>query len=114
MDSARHRAYTGQGNELILANLEHISRRTDCTIIVRCPVIPPCNDRAENLHALGRFLTEKAIRCSEINLLPYHNLGEGKREQLEPGTEGFTSRTPSQEEVELLRDILRGYGFVVK
>ena len=70
--------------------------------------------RAENLHALGRFLTEKAIRCSEINLLPYHNLGEGKREQLEPGTEGFTSRTPSQEEVELLRDILRGYGFVVK
>ena len=114
MDSARHRAYTGQGNELILANLEHISRRTDCTIIVRCPVIPPCNDRAENLHALGRFLTEKAIRCSEINLLPYHNLGEGKREQLEPGTEGFTSRTPSQEEVERLRDILRGYGFVVK
>ena len=114
MDSARHRAYTGQGNKLILANLEHISRRTDCTIIVRCPVIPPCNDRAENLHALGRFLTEKAIRCSEINLLPYHNLGEGKREQLEPGTEGFTSRTPSQEEVELLRDILRGYGFVVK
>ena len=63
---------------------------------------------------MGRFLTEKAIRCSEINLLPYHNLGEGKREQLEPGTEGFTSRTPSQEEVELLRDILRGYGFVVK
>ena len=41
-------------------------------------------------------------------------LGEGKREQLEPGTEGFTSRTPSQEEVERLRDILRGYGFVVK
>lgn len=114
MDSAQHARYTGQGNELILSNLERISRDTTCTIIVRCPVIPPCNDAEENLHALGRFLTEKAIRCSEINLLPYHNLGEGKRTQLEPGSEGFQSHTPSDAEMEVLRDILRSYGFLVK
>ena len=26
---------------------------------VRCPVIPPCNDSEEEMHAIGRFLTEK-------------------------------------------------------
>lgn len=114
MDSERHREYTGLGNETILSNLIHISEDTDCTIIVRCPVIPPCNDSPENMHALGRFLTEHHIRCSEIDLLPYHNLGEGKREQLEPDTEGFRSHAPSDEEMEALRDILRGYGFLVK
>ena len=114
MDSALHKQYTGVGNERILENLQNISEKTNCTIIVRCPVIPPCNDSAENFHALGRFLTEKKIRVSEINLLPYHNMGEGKREQLEPGTEGFTSHTPTKEEMEAHRDILRGYGFIVK
>lgn len=114
MDSARHKQYTGQGNELILSNLERISAETQCRIIVRCPVIPPCNDGPEEMHALGRFLTEKRIRCSEINLLPYHNLGEGKRDQLEPGDEGFRTQTPPDWEMEALRDILRGYGFVVK
>lgn len=114
MDSALHKTYTGQGNELVLDNLERISTQTDCTIIVRCPVIPPCNDTPETMHALGRFLSERGIRCSEINLLPYHNLGEGKREQLEPGTGGFSSRTPSVEELDALRDVLRGYGLPVK
>lgn len=114
MDSARHKQYTGQGNEQILSNLERISSQTGCSIIVRCPVIPPCNDGPEEMHALGRFLTEKKIRCGEIDLLPYHNLGEGKRVQLEPDGEGFHSTTPPDWEMEALRDILRGYGFLVK
>lgn len=114
MDSDRHLAYTGQGNETILSNLEHISQQTKCTIIVRCPVIPPCNDTPEDMHALGRFLTERHIRCTEIDLLPYHNLGEGKREQLEPDCAGFLSHTPTDGEMEALRQILRGYGFLVK
>lgn len=114
MDSQKHRAYTGMGNEQILENLLHISRETDCTIFVRCPIIPPCNDSPEDMHALGRFLTEHGVRCSEVHLLPYHNLGEGKRAQLEPGSDGFHSHTPSEEALEQLREILHGYGLVVK
>ena len=114
MDTHAHMRYTGQGNERILENLARISRRTDCALIIRCPVIPPCNDSPENFHALGRFLTEKAIRCSEIDLLPYHNLGTGKLEQLEPDTEGFLGRVPDQAEMEALREILRGYGLPVR
>lgn len=113
MDSAKHKEYTGMGNELILDNLERISNETDCTIIVRCPVIPPCNDSEEEMHAIGRFLTEKKIRVSEIDLLPYHSLGEGKRMQLER-EKNFTSDVPDAAYVESLRDVLRGYGFLVK
>lgn len=113
MDSAKHKEYTGMGNELILDNLERISNETDCDIIVRCPVIPPCNDSEEEMHAIGRWLTDKGIRVSEIDLLPYHNLGEGKRMQLER-EQGFVTEVPSAQHVEALRDILRGYGFLVK
>lgn len=114
MDSDSHKQYTGMDNHRILENLENISDKTQCRIIVRCPIIPPCNDAPENMHALGRFLQEKNIRVSEINLLPYHNMGEGKREQLEPGSEGFLGRTPDKDEMENLRNILRGYGYTVK
>ena len=114
MDSELHKKYTGLGNEKILENLINISAKTECTIIVRCPVIPGCNDSEENMHALGRFLVENNIRCSEINLLPYHNMGESKLEQLEPNAESFTSHTPTENELENLRSILRGYGFIVK
>lgn len=113
MDSEKHREYTGMGNELILGNLERISNETDCAIIVRCPVIPPCNDSEEEMHAIGRWLVDKGIRVSEIDLLPYHNLGEGKRMQLER-EQGFVSEVPDPARVEALRDILRGYGFLVK
>lgn len=114
MDSALHREYTGVGNERILENLERISRESHCTLVVRCPVIPGCNDQPENFHALGRFLKEKAIRCQEIHLLPYHNLGVGKRQELEPEEAGFVGRTPTEEEMEAKREVLRGYGFEVK
>ncbi len=114
MDSDLHKQYTGIRNEGILENLRHISNETSCTIIVRCPVIPPCNDSPENMHALGAFLKENKIRAREVNLLPYHNLGEGKRVQLETGTEAFQSHTPSEEEMEALRCIVRGYGFTCK
>lgn len=114
MDSALHREFTGVGNEQILENLERISNETACAIWVRCPVVPGCNDTEENFHALGRFLLGKNIRCQEVHLLPYHNLGVGKRQELEPEGEGFVSRTPTEEEMERLRDIVRNYGFTVK
>ena len=50
---------------------------------------------------------------SEIDLLPYHSLGEGKRMQLER-EKNFTSDVPDAAYVESLRDVLRGYGFLVK
>ena len=114
MDSNLHKQYTGVRSEGILENLRRISNETSCDIIVRCPIIPPCNNSPEHLHALGSFLKENAIRVREVNLLPYHNLGEGKRVQLETDIEPFSSHTPSEQEMESLREIVRSYGFTCK
>ena len=115
MDAEKHRAFTGVTNERILENLEHISRETACEIFIRCPVIPGCNDTESNYRALSAFLQERGIRFREIDLLPYHNLDVGKREELETAEEGFETVTPPPEKLESLRQILleRDPGWIV-
>lgn len=113
MDPERHKSYTGVSNELILSNLKKISDETGCIIYIRCPVIPTCNDSAEEMEQIARFLLENNIRVHEIDLLPYHHLGESKREQLESFAETFTSSIPEAADVEKLRDLLRDHGFTV-
>lgn len=44
---------------------------------MRLPLIPGCNDGAEDVAAAARFVGSLPNR-PEMNLLPYHNLGESK------------------------------------
>ncbi len=114
MDSELHRQYTGQGNEKILENLKKINDELTCDIWVRVPVIPGYNDSAENIGAVGRFVKEQITRCSQVHLLPFHRMGEGKNEQLEKAGNGFSSYVPTNEEMEELRKIIESYGLVCK
>ncbi len=65
LDSARHREFTGRGNERILANLhivaEHIRARAGgpTALWIRTPLIPGATATAENLAAIGRYLREQ-------------------------------------------------------
>ena len=114
MDSQKHEEGTGVGNEKILDNLRRISNELGIPVIARTPVIPGYNDQESNMHAMGKFLSENIPTCIEVDLLPYHKLGEGKRDQLEDGNPHFETHVPSEEEMEALRQIVRGYGFTVK
>ncbi len=114
MDSQQHKVCTGVGNERILENLERISGELQIPVIVRTPMIPGYNDQESNLHAMGRFLSTRIPTCVEVNLLPYHNMGEGKRRELEEGEPELQTHVPSEVEMERLREILRGYGLTVK
>lgn len=114
MDSDLHRQYTGQGNELILENLQRINDELDCDIWVRIPTIPGYNDSVENLSAVGKFVSEKLPHCSQVHLLPFHKMGEGKNEQLENEHTGFSSEVPADTYMEQLREIIRGCGLVCK
>lgn len=78
-DTATHRRFTGVSNERVLANLQHL-RDARQPFVVRVPVIPGFNDSPEILMALGRLATD--ARARELNLLPYHSLGEPKRRRL--------------------------------
>jgi len=81
LDSARHRTLTGQGNELILGNLERLLG-LGVAVTVRVPVVPGANDDRESLSALAGFVARhRGIRS--VELLPYHPLGLHKYDALD-------------------------------
>lgn len=109
-----HRRFTGVPNDVILSNFERLSQETDCRLIARVPVVPGYNAGEEMAHDLGKFLQGHVKRCTEVHLLPYHNFGEGKYDQLGVQDRDFSARIPTEEEMERYRDIVRQYVPVVK
>jgi pyruvate formate lyase activating enzyme len=75
VDDEKHRRMTKVSNRTILRNLRNI-RKTGKKIICRVPVIPGFNETEPELIQIGRFLL--SVDCTDIHLLPYHRLGEGK------------------------------------
>lgn len=75
-DPENHKKYIGQDNAVILKNLRMISQ-SGGKIILRCPIIPGVNDRAEHFSGIAK-LAEELDGVSEIQIEPYHNLGKGK------------------------------------
>lgn len=111
-DAKRHADFTGVSNKAVLDNLVRLAR-SGKPIIVRRPVIPGYNDTPESIHALGRFVKHLET-IDEIDLLPYHRLGENKYKRL--GKEYIMGDMPTMknEEVSGLQDILTSYGLNVK
>ncbi len=112
VDPVQHRHFTGVSNKLILENLKLLAQ-TGKPVIVRRPVIPGYNDNPQSIHALGRFVQELGT-VSEIDLLPYHRMGQNKYKQL--GQEYVMGDAPTMKDDEVtgLRDILVSYGLTVK
>ena len=76
MDSAKHKAFTSSGNELILQNAKKIAQ-SGVELIIRTPVVPGFNDTAEEIKAIAKFAASlPGVR--EHHLLPYHRLGQDK------------------------------------
>jgi len=74
-DSAAHRRLTGQGNELILANLQRLSE-VGARIEIRMPLIPGLNDAESDLRAAGKILG--GLRLARVKILPYYALARSK------------------------------------
>lgn len=74
-DSAEHRKLTGQGNELIIANLRRLSE-VGAEIEVRIPLVPGCNDSEANLLAAGELLG--GLKLKKVTVLPYHAMARTK------------------------------------
>ncbi|WP_202300716.1 glycyl-radical enzyme activating protein [Dryocola clanedunensis] len=80
MDSQRHHQCTGVENELILHNIQTLLRSSwSGRLVLRGPVIAGFNDDEENMQKLAAFM--KQAGAQEINLLPFHRLGESKWQQ---------------------------------
>ncbi|MCF7934773.1 MAG: glycyl-radical enzyme activating protein [Synergistales bacterium] len=81
MDSDEHTSMTGVSNELILDNLRILSQKGH-GVNIRYPLIPGCNDSAEQLQQLSDFV--KSLPCRHpISILPYHRAARDKYERLD-------------------------------
>ena len=100
-DSDTHKRYTGVGNSLILENLKKLLA-TDSKIWVRIPVIPGVNDTDAEMLKIQAFLN--SVRMPEnIELLPYHAMGEHKYAAL--GKEVHPFSAPCKEKMKHLENI---------
>ena len=107
MDSALHKKYTGVGNEQILANIRHVACDLHVPVIIRVPTIPGCNDDEKNIAETAKFALD--IGAQKVHLLPYHRLGESKRDSL--GESGyFSEEPPTDERMEQLKKLVESTG----
>lgn len=81
LDNEKHIEYTNVSNELILDNIKRLCEMSaengTPKIIIRRPIIPGINDDDETTIAIAKFVKDLPNH-PEVNLLPYHNLGESK------------------------------------
>ena len=79
-DPALHKQYTGVTNERILENLRKLDAAGAATIL-RCPIIPTINDTEEHFAGIAKT-AESLQNVLEINIEPYHPLGNSKLQML--------------------------------
>ena len=81
MDPAKHKAFTGKTNELMLENARKVALSGKTRMVIRVPVIPTFNDTVEEIQEIARFAASLP-GVKSIHLLPYHRLGQDKYEGL--------------------------------
>jgi len=79
-DDSRHAEGTGVSNTLILDNLKS-ALTAGKAILPRIPVIPGFNDTPED--ARGFALLLASLKIGKVQLLPFHQFGEKKYENLQ-------------------------------
>ena len=77
-DDQTHRQGTGVSNEVILANLGRLTA-SDLPHCIRIPVIPEFNDALDDARGFARLFGSLGVTA--VELLPFHQLGEGKYEK---------------------------------
>lgn len=106
--SAKHQELTGVDNRLISENLDILCTR-GASVILRLPLIPGVNDDDEHLRSIAQIL-ERYPSIEYAQIMPYHNLGESKRERF--GMPQASERLPntSDEQKAAWLERLSGFG----
>ena len=88
-----HIAGTGVSNKIILQNLARLSEEYAGEIALRVPIVPGFNTDEEELRKIAAFL--RTLRYTDLELLPYHRMGESKYAAL--GREPTVFELPDEE-----------------
>jgi pyruvate formate lyase activating enzyme len=112
MDPDKHYRYTGVPNEIILSNLEMLSR-CGAGIIIRLPLIPGINSDVENIDRTGAFVSSLP-GVDRINLLPYHCLAENKYKNLGFNNPAADIEHPDGDDLKSIAGRLENFDLKVK
>ena len=110
LDSEVHKKYIGVDNELILQNLEQLSR-DGARIYIRIPTVKEVNGTKEQMQEIIAYLDEKKIHTAQVNLLPYHNTGAGKYGKLGQEYDGSQLHAPSSDEMNEFVNLFKEAGY---
>ena len=105
INSAKHTAFTGKGNELMLENARRIADSGQTKLSIRVPVIPTFNDSPEEIREIAVF-ADKLSGVKDIYLLPYHRLGQDKYEGLGRIYELPDILPPEPEHMQMLKKVV--------
>ena len=109
MDSARHRQWTGAGNEKILDNLQSLAR-LGADIRIRVPLISGVNADDDNIAATAAFVASLAGEKKPVNLLPFHDVGRGKDAKLGQSRDLEQMSEPSRADLDRVTSIFSAHG----
>jgi pyruvate formate lyase activating enzyme len=110
-DTVKHQAYTGVDNTQILDNLRLLIQGGK-QVVARIPVIPGFNNSLEDAAHFGQLL--KDLQVEEINLLPFHQMGQHKYDLLEMEYLFKGVRGINEEDLAQYRQIMADFDLDVK
>jgi len=107
LDTHSHKRTTGAGNEAVLENFRKVARTHP--VWVRIPLIAGFNDSDNHTRKIISLCRE--IGAQKISLLPYHEGGQSKCEQLGK-IYGFPDgKRPSERRIAKLKQMIEKAGF---
>lgn len=112
MDAEKHRQATGADNRRILSNIRRMSG-AGANLYLRTPVIPGFNDSAAEIRAIADFAAGLP-KTHPVELLAFHGICAGKYTALNREYAARDLMTPSEEQMESLRQIFREKQLPVK
>lgn len=101
MNDEFHQKYTGVSNQLILKNLIELDQLGK-KIILRIPIVPEITDSEENLRSIRGFVSY-LNNLIEVNLLPYHRIGEGKYKKYGKENKMDNTESPDSKNLENIK-----------
>lgn len=103
---------TGGNLDKILKNLEYISSINPDKIIIRVPIIPTFNYDDKTINEIIDLACKYKIK--EVHLLPFHNLGKNKYDQIDRKYEFANMKMLDKNELKKYLDIGNRKGVKIK
>ncbi|WP_201279467.1 choline TMA-lyase-activating enzyme [Cedecea colo] len=115
INSESHRSLFGIGNEGIRRNLEWLVD-SGASVIIRMPLVREYNDSWDAITGAIEYIQKLAKRgnISRIDMLPYHQLGKNKYQQLDMPYPMTTDPSYNNEELDRLETFFSQFDFDIR